>query len=192
MSDDTSNTDALRYDVWIEEALLAVIRRTLQYAVDNGLPGKHHFYVTFATTADGVVIPDRIRAEHPLEMTIVLEHQFWDLTLEDDVLSVTLSFGGRKERLIVPLAAVSAFADPSVNFGLQLKMADQTAGFGGGNGGDADDSVEIDLVKELESRDELEAPMPLPASRRGSNTGPKKRETQPTGEVIALDAFRKK
>ena len=97
--------DPLRYDLWIEEALRTVIRRSLRYAASDGLPGEHHFYITFRTDEDGVVIPDYLRAEHPEEMTIVLQHQFDDLQVDEETLTVTLRFNGIPETLVVPLSS---------------------------------------------------------------------------------------
>ncbi len=116
------DNDSLRYDEWIEQALREVIRSALSHAAAHGLDGDHHFYINFSTTADGVSIPPYLRAEHPEEMTIVLQHQFSDLAVEVDAFSVSLSFRGKAEHLRIPLAAVNSFSDPSVNFGLQLKM----------------------------------------------------------------------
>ena len=114
-------TSELPYDRWLEDALRGVIRMALAHTAEHGLPGEHHFYLTFLTGADGVEMSPELRARYPEEMTIVLQHQFWDLTVQDDVISVTLKFQGRPSRLVIPLAAISAFGDPSVNFGLQLK-----------------------------------------------------------------------
>jgi hypothetical protein len=110
----------LPYDQWIEDALRGVIRRALAYVAADGLPGNHHFYITFATQAAGVDIAPELRARYPNEMTIVLQHQFWDLQVDDDAVAVTLKFHGRSARLYIPLKAISAFGDPSVNFGVQL------------------------------------------------------------------------
>ena len=112
--------EPLRYDRMVEGALRGVVREALIEAAKRGLPGEHHFYVTFRTKAPGVHLPPYLAAEFPDEMTIVLQHQFWDLTVEEGVLGVTLSFKGRNERLTIPLAAIPAFADPSVNFGLKF------------------------------------------------------------------------
>lgn len=120
---DGTNKGSLPYDQWIEDALRGVIRRALAHARDAGLPDDHHFYVSFRTDAEGVQVPAYLRALHPEEMTIVLQHQFWELDVDDEHFAVTLKFRGKRERLVVPLAAVSQFADPSVNFGLQLKQA---------------------------------------------------------------------
>ena len=111
------------YDRWLEEALRGVIRRALAHAAEEGLPGAHHFYLTFLTAAEGVELAPELRARYPDEMTIVLQHQFWDLTVEDDRFAVTLKFRGRPSRIVIPFAAISAFGDPSVNFWLQLKTS---------------------------------------------------------------------
>ena len=149
-------TSELPYDRWLEDALRGVIRLALAHTADYGLPGQHHFYLTFATGADGVEMSPELRARYPEEMTIVLQHQFWDLTVQDNLVAVTLKFHGRPSRLVIPLTAISAFGDPSVNFGLQLKTL----------------SVEAD-------------------AEDGEAGEPAKREPG-SGQVIALDTFRKK
>jgi len=105
----------------VENALRSVVRDALSVTAERGLPGTHHFYVTFRTDFPGVAIPDFLRAQYPSEMTIVLEHQFWDLKVDDERFSVTLSFHSQAQRLVVPLAAITAFADPSVKFGLEFR-----------------------------------------------------------------------
>ena len=146
--------DILRYDKMVETALRGVVREVLARTAASGLPGAHHFFITFRTAADGTVVPDDLRRQYPDEMTVVLEHQFWDLEVDEDRFSVTLSFKSQPERLTIPFAAVTAFADPSVKFGLQF----QAAG-------------------EAEAEATPAAPPP---------DAPKE------GEVITLDAFRKK
>jgi hypothetical protein len=114
--------DDLRYDKMVEEALRSVVGRALSHVAAHGLPGEHHFYITFRTNHPGAVVPPRLRERYPSEMTIVLQHQFWDLEVGEDGFSVTLSFGEVPERLSVPFDAVAAFADPSVRFGLQFDV----------------------------------------------------------------------
>ncbi len=113
----------LPYDAWTEDALRQVVARAVAHAAENGLPGGHHYYITFRTDHPGVVIPPRLRAQYPQEMTIVLQHQFWDLRMDDEagLINVGLSFGGIASTLVVPLAAVTAFADPEVRFGLRFQ-----------------------------------------------------------------------
>jgi uncharacterized protein len=113
----------LPYEDWIERALRQVVAQAISYAAVNGLPGGHHFYVTFRTDHPGVIIPARLRAQYPQEMTIVLQHQFWDLKLDQDAqaINVGLSFGGVPSTLIIPLDAVTSFADPQVRYGLRFR-----------------------------------------------------------------------
>jgi len=166
--------DPLRYDTWIEDALRSVIRRTLDFASDNGLPGDHHFYITFRTDADGIEIPTYLKAEHPEEMTIVLQHQYEELMVNEDALWVTLRFNGKPERLRIPLDAVVSFADPSVNFGLQLKMTGEPEG-------------ELEFDTSQAQNFDLES-----AENEGSQDLTPATSGKGTGQVIALDAFRKK
>ena len=121
------------YQDMMERALRGVMRDALALAGEQGLPGNHHYYVSFLTQHDGVTIPDSLRARYPDEMTIVLQHQFWGLETGEDGFSVTLSFGGKSERLTVPFEAVTAFVDPAVDFGLR---------FGPGPEEDTDDAAD--------------------------------------------------
>ena len=119
----------LPYDDWAEEAQRLVVARALQRVAREGLPGDHHFYLTFRTDHPGVTVPARLRAQYPQEMTIVLQHQFWDLTVDEaqDRFSVGLSFAGVPTTLTIPFAALSAFADPQVRFGLRFRPAPPSA-----------------------------------------------------------------
>jgi hypothetical protein len=153
----------LRYDKMVEKALRSVVRDALAITAERGLPGAHHFYVTFRTDHAGVDIPDFLRAQYPHEMTIVLEHQFWGLEVDDQRFSVTLSFHSQAQRLTVPLAAITAFADPSVKFGLEFPA----------------EPVEAEP-----------AAVPV-AAIEAKEAAPEKPADKP-GEVVKLDAFRKK
>ncbi len=125
--DETENTappeSLLPYDEWTEEALRQVMVRALRHAGANGLPGEHHFYITFRTDHPATVIPARLRAQYREEMTIVIQHQFWDLTVDEasGMFTVGLSFNGVGSTLQIPLAAVTAFADPYVQYGLRFR-----------------------------------------------------------------------
>lgn len=114
--------DHIRYDILAQEALRDVMRKVLADVARNGLPGEHHFKIVFATGAAGVRLSPRLNAQYPQEMTIVLQHQFWDLTVTDEMFEVGLSFGGVPERIVIPFAAVTGFFDPSVQFGLQFEI----------------------------------------------------------------------
>jgi hypothetical protein len=175
--------ETLRYDIWVEEALRSVIKKTLMHVAEHGLPGDHHFYISFVTQDKGVVIPGRLRAQHPNDMTIVLQYQYDDLVAGDDAFSVSLSFGGIKERLTVPYASVISFADPSVNFALQLKMLPM----GLDDDEYDDDDIEHFDAEHLDAFDAIRRENgSTSADSSGTGNEPK------TGEVITLDAFRKK
>ena len=113
----------LPYDEWVEGAMRQVVVRAVAHVAASGLPGEHHFYLTFRTDYPGVVMPPRLRAQYPQEMTIVLQHQFWDLKMDAEagLISVGLSFGGVPASLVVPLGAVTGFADPHVRYGLRFR-----------------------------------------------------------------------
>jgi hypothetical protein len=113
----------LPYEDWIETALRQVVAQAVSYVAEHGLPGGHHFYLTFRTDHPGVSIPQRLRAQYPQEMTIVLQHRFWDLKYDPDLatVSVGLSFGGIPSTLVIPLDAVTSFADPAIRYGLRFR-----------------------------------------------------------------------
>src|ERR1700689_2630368 len=117
-------TDHIRYDLLAQTALRGVLRTVLADVAKKGLPGEHHFKITFATTAPGVRISERVRAQYPQTMTIILQHQFWDLAVRDDTFEVGLSFGGIPEKLTVPFEAITGFFDPAVQFGFQFDTAE--------------------------------------------------------------------
>jgi uncharacterized protein len=113
--------DHIRYDILAQEALRGLVRHVLADAAKEGLPGEHHFFITFDTRAAGVKLSPRLLEQYPEEMTVVLQHQFWDLKVDDDAFEVGLSFSGVAERLHVPFAAIKSFVDPSVKFALQFE-----------------------------------------------------------------------
>jgi hypothetical protein len=152
------------YPQLIDSAMRGMVRDVLRDASKNGLPGEHHFFVSFKTDFPGVSVSEQIKSRYPQEMTIVLQHQFWDFKVEDARFTVTLSFGGVPEKLVIPYAALTAFADPSVKFGLQFTHLD---------------------VSELELMDTDTAQLPLaPMGKDVADAA--------SAEVISLDAFRKK
>ena len=118
--DDTEQKAAINYELLVEDALRTVVRGSLALVEHEGLPGESHFYITFQTTAEGVQMSETLKAANPNEMTIVLQHQFWDLHVSESHFSVTLSFSGVHHNLNIPFAAVTHFNDPSVGFGLQF------------------------------------------------------------------------
>jgi hypothetical protein len=163
--------DLIRYDVLYQEALLGLVKKVLGEVAQAGLPGEHHFYVSFDTRAPGVRISSRLKAEYPTEMTVVLQHQFWDLTVTDSAFEVGLSFKGTPERLVVPFRAITSFIDPHVHFQVKfdVRTEEETA-----------ETAEGALVENEET-----APLPEAEAEE-----PPAAETK--GDVVSLDAFRKK
>ena len=158
----------LPYETWIEQALRHVVAQAIEHVAVDGLPGGHHFYITFRTDHPGVVIPPRLRAQYPHEMTIVLQHQFWDLKVDEaaGLFSVGLTFGGTPASLVVPLESITAFADPAVRFGLGFHPVMPEA-----------------------APDKTEA-TPAPAEPAGA---PPPADAPPeTPQVVSLDAFRRR
>ncbi len=113
--------DLIRYDILVQDALRGIVRKVLSEVARTGLPGDHHFYVSFETFAPGVQVSNRVRSKYPKEMTIVLQHQFWDLTVTENAFDIGLSFGGVPEHLHIPFKAVKGFFDPEVQFNLQFE-----------------------------------------------------------------------
>ena len=171
-------TDHIRYDVLARDALRGVLRRVLTDAAEHGLPGEHHFFITFLSTAEGVKLSPRLLAQYPEEMTIILQHQFWDLVVTEDRFEVGLSFGGIPERLVVPFAAIKSFLDPSVQFGLQFEPTEAVA------------EVPAPAAKlpAVPAPSALSVAAPEPAAE--SKDEPAK--TSEGAEVVRLDRFRKK
>ncbi len=190
-------TDHIRYDLLVQDALRGVVRTVLEDAKD-GLPGEHHFYISFDTNAEGVRLSPRMRAQYPQDMTIVLQHQFWDLIVTEESFEVGLAFGGITERLTVPFAAVQRFVDPSVPF--EVRFEEMSAE-------EAETAGEESAPNAKGSAKGREpAPARPPAELKGTRTAPNL-TVAPTaspdpppdpdkpsgsGEVVRLDRFRKK
>lgn len=119
-----SDTDHIDYPALIDSAMRSVVRTAMRQVEQHGLPGDHHFFVSFLTNYPGVSMSDALKQRYPEEMTIVVQHQFWDMLVEDERFSITLSFSNVPEKLVIPFAALSAFADPSIKFGLQFHRSD--------------------------------------------------------------------
>ena len=163
-------TDHIRYDVLARDALRGVLKHVLADAAEHGLPGEHHFYITFLSKAEGVKLSPRLLSQYPQEMTVILQHQFWDLVVTDDRFEVGLSFNGIPERLVVPFSAIKSFFDPSVQFGLQFEPVDAPAA-------DTETPVEaLPVTAAAETPAEADEPV-----KQGEGA-----------EVVRLDRFRKK
>ena len=115
----------IEYDKMVQSALLGIVRDVLQDTAENGLPGEHHFYVTFDTNHPGVVIPNHLKEKYPDDMTIVLQNQFWDMLVDKEHFEISLSFNRVKEHLYIPFDALLGFLDPSVDFGLHFQTVDE-------------------------------------------------------------------
>ncbi|MGA8952891.1 MAG: ClpXP protease specificity-enhancing factor SspB [Xanthobacteraceae bacterium] len=190
-------TDHIRYDILAQEALRGVVRTVLADAAEKGLPGEHHFKITFATVAPGVRLSERMRAQYPEAMTIVLQNQFWDLVVGNDDFEVGLSFGGVPERLAVPFAAITAFYDPAVQFGFQFETVEaEAAGGGAAPSATADQSPpQMRIVPPESAKSEptksdsaKSGVLPAPAAVKPSEPAP----PSGGGDVVRLDRFRKK
>ena len=196
------SVDRIRYDILAQDALRGVVRTVVADAAKHGLPGEHHFYITFDTRADGVRLSPRMLAQYPNEMTVVLQHQFWDLVATDDAFEVGLSFGGVPERLSIPFAAIKGFYDPSVQFGLQFEEIGATAAHqdAGAAGPEAQGAASRDpSTRAKRSMPGQKAPPALPAVPAPANSEPPGRAGTPSeakpesgAEVVRLDRFRKK
>jgi uncharacterized protein len=206
--------DHIRYDILAQEALRGVVRTVLTDAAKNGLPGEHHFYISFDTHADGVRLSPRMVAEYPEEMTIVLQHQFWDLAVTEEGFEVGMSFGGVPERVAVPFAAIKAFLDPSVEFGLRFQEVGDSDGEGQESPPDNQRDGEEDRAPAGKDRGGARRPAEHKAGRSAptlaavaapanTETADTKSTDKPTpaegpdkpaggGEVVRLDRFRKK
>ncbi|MCG5236498.1 SspB family protein [Xanthobacter oligotrophicus] len=196
------SVDHIRYDLLAQEALRSVVRRVLLDVAKTGLPGEHHFYISFDTRAPGVRLSPRMLEKYPEEMTIVLQHQFWDLIVTDTTFEVGLSFGGIPERLLVPFSALKGFFDPSVKFGLQFELA--------ANESEAEESDETPFeaprsanapaplkpARGAASEPVLASAVPTAASQTaatGQDAGPDAGERPASGaQVVQLDVFRNK
>jgi uncharacterized protein len=197
--------DLIRYDLLVQDALKGVVRKVLGDAAKDGLPGDHHFYVSFRTDFPGVRLSPRLREKYPEDMTIVLQHQFWDLSITEQHLEVGLSFSGVPERLFIPLDALTGFFDPSVQFGLKFEIQD-AAGTDAGEKPAKSAGVEAQKKPTVPTRNAPKLPIKAakPAGEQErtaakADKGPKlgkaakdKADDDAGAEVVSLDAFRKK
>jgi hypothetical protein len=165
--------DFIGYPQLMDKALRGVIRQALTHAAKGGTMGYHHFLISFDTNAPGVQLSDVQREKFPVEMTIVLQNQYWDLKVHEDAFEVGLSFQKMPETLIIPYAAITQFVDPSQNFGFKLQALTQPAKNGA-----------------LRVREE--APPPAEAPVAETKPAPEPTPAEPPGTIVSLDKFRKK
>ncbi|MEM5581873.1 MULTISPECIES: SspB family protein [unclassified Roseibium] len=188
--------DLLRYDILIQDALRGAVKKILAEVGRTGLPGDHHFYIAFDTNAPGVRISQRLKERYPQEMTIVLQHQFWDLAIGEHAFEVGLSFGGVPEKLLVPYSAIKGFFDPSVQFALEFdpgKTAEELPE-------ELLEAVEELAKAEQEHADGQSKPDAANAGKEAAGEQSNDKDavalqtsdSEGGGEVVSLDAFRKK
>lgn len=198
--------DLIRYDLLVQDALKGVVRKVLGDAAKDGLVGDHHFYISFRTDFPGVRLSNRLREKYPQDMTIILQHQFWDLVVTEHGFEVGLSFSGVPERLSIPFDAVTGFFDPSVQFGLKFELTGETAETkpAASPRGAASEPAEAPPKRPAvplpaKSPTPKLAPKPAEAEKPGKpdkakpdKPADKPAEAVPGAEVVSLDAFRKK
>ncbi len=168
---DAIDDEMIRYDLLVERALRNLVREVLVDVSEKGLPGDHHFFITFRTHAIGSIVPERLLAQYPQQMTIVIQHQFSQLRIFPDRFSIRLTFGGIPGEVVVPFGSITTFHDPHANFTLKFTQAAN---------GDADDMQEANSDDAAGEEPAASEAAPIP---EGSQAG---------GSVISLDKFRKK
>jgi hypothetical protein len=173
--------DLIRYDVLAQEALRGVVRKVMAEVAQTGLPDEHHFFITFDTRYPGVRISSRLAAQYPEEMTVVLQHQFWDLIVTDTLFEIGLSFNGVPEKLVVPFKAISAFVDPHASFGLKFDA-------------ETSEGEAADTASEQPESDADGTERTAPASEKAivANDTAGDGANNVGAEVVSLDSFRKK
>jgi hypothetical protein len=170
--------DHIRYDILAQDALRSVIRKVLSEVAATGhLPGDHHFFITFLTGAPGVRISQHLKAKYPEQMTIVVQHQFWDLKISESQFEIGLSFSDTPEKLVIPFNAIRGFYDPSVSFELEFDVA----------ASEEDDSQSAEITAYPPTVDKADEDADDAPKAGGGDDGKK-----PGGSVVSLDSFRKK
>jgi hypothetical protein len=182
---------SIAYARLVEAALMGVVRRVLADTARDGVESPHHFYITFRTDHPDVDMPAELRQRYRPEMTIVLQHQFWDLEVGEDRFAVTLSFSGRPHRLSVPFSAVKVFADPGVEFGLQFTLADAEADGEATPGAGAPAPI-MPLVERGEAAAGEEHDAPVDGVDAGEAAAGGDESADKSAEIVTLDRFRKR
>jgi len=177
------STDLIRYDLLAQEALRGVVRRVLQDVARTGVPGEHHFYISFNTEFPGVRISPRLREKYPEEMTVILQHQFWDLNVTEHGFEVGLSFSNVPEKLHVPYDAITGFFDPSVKFGLKFEPLHQSG---------TDEKPEKALPAQRVPKGAGSEPLVSPPTKLALEPAPSEEPDDAGAQVVSLDKFRKK
>ena len=169
MSDNDEHISGINYELLVDDSMRNVVRGALTIAEHVGLPGESHFFITFRTDAKGVSLNQNLVKKDEDELTIVIQHQFWDLSVSDSDFSITLSFSGKPETLVIPFAAITQFSDPSVGFGLQFGALEEL-----------DEDNDDGAIKALQDHSDYESDQPEESA------------TDETAEIVSLDSFRKR
>src|ERR1700686_3271751 len=187
--------DLIRYDLLVQDALRGAVRKVLSDVARDGVPGEHHFYIGFRTHARGVRLSSRMRELYPDEMTIVLQHQFWDLSVAEQAFEVGLSFHNVPEMLLIPFDAVTRFADPSVGFELQFSVEDEAAG-ASHTGPSPPQTAPVSVLEPLAQAPPLPESKPAKQTKKASEAakteGAAAKPQKGEPKVVSIDAFRKK
>jgi uncharacterized protein len=182
-------TDLIRYDLLVQDALRAVVRKVLSDTARAGLVGDHHFNIAFKTQAPGVVVPPAVRQRFPDEMSIILQYEFWDLVVTQDAFEVSLNFSRKPERLIVPFDSITGFTDPSVPFGFKLEPRAQAP-----EATPAPAAAKESQSKPAPAKSAPAKAAPKPVAPATTAQRPEKPAEPAAGEakIVSIDAFRKK
>ncbi|MCL7996919.1 SspB family protein [Brucella sp. 21LCYQ03] len=190
--------DLIRYDILAQEALRGVIRKVLAEVAATGLPGNHHFFITFLTGAPGVRISSRLKEKYPEQMTVVLQHQYWDMVVTDQLFEIGLSFGDVPEKLTIPFSAIRGFYDPSVNFELEFDVSVVQPTSDNDEGGNVS-SIELISSEDAPEKAKPKSKSRKPAADKGEAAAKDEpaseddeAEAKPSADVVSLDSFRKK
>ncbi len=204
MSEEEQPEDLIRYDVLTQEALRDVIRKVLEEVASSGLPGEHHFFITFRTDHPGVRLSARMRERYPEEMTIVIQHSFWDLKITDTYFEIDLSFDDILERLRVPFSSLKGFFDPHVKFGVQFDADYLEAANGdvevtiesSDDDGEVENLPQVAQRRDMTKSEKKQTPKkksPPPSKEKSKDTAEETSQENAEGaEIVSLDQFRKK
>jgi len=188
-------TDLIRYDLLVQDALRSVVRKVLVDTARNGLIGEHHFNIAFKTQAPGSIVPAAIKSRFPDEMSIILQHEFWDLVVREDAFDVSLNFSRKPERLTVPFDSITGFTDPSVPFGFKLEpRVSEPAASRAPAAAQKEATPRAAPTKSAPAKTAPVKPPAQPAAAAKSAQGASEKAAEPAAEakVVSIDAFRKK
>lgn len=177
--------DQIRYDILVQDALRGVIRKVLSEVAKAGLPGNHHFFITFLTDTPGVKISSRLKSRYPEQMTIVLQHQFRDLSVSENAFEVTLSFREISEKLVIPFSSIQVFYDPIASFEAAFDLPSNLTS-------EESENSEKNSPESIVLSDKQKKAPPKKEQNLSTNKEPSNHDTKQSADVVSLDSFRKK